>query len=112
MKQKINVRLVVVAVLAAMLTMLGIISVCYGLFQNQVEKDLRITAKVLSAAGISKLTNEPGGYVDDDIISSVRYADISYLNTYVHKSYGIQGVLADGIPKYSNITPYSDLIVK
>lgn len=52
------------------------------------------------------------GYVDDDIISSVRYADISYLNTYVHKSYGIQGVLADGIPKYSNITPYSDLIVK
>ena len=42
MKQKINVRLVVVAILAAMLTMLGIITVCYGLFRNQVEKDLRI----------------------------------------------------------------------
>ena len=79
MKQKINVRLVVVAILAAMLTMIGIITVCYGLFRNQVEKDLRITAKVLSAAGISKLTSEPGGYVDDDIRITWIAADGSVL---------------------------------
>ena len=60
-------------------TMLGIITVCYGLFRNQVEKDLRITAKVLSAAGISKLTNEPGGYVDDDIRITWIAADGSVL---------------------------------
>lgn len=56
MKLKINLRLVLVAVLAANMTMLCIIFVCYNLFQEQVKSDLRVTAKALSFADISAIT--------------------------------------------------------
>lgn len=52
------------------------------------------------------------GSVEDEVIDMMRSASIEYLNTYVHKSYGVQGVLADGIPKYTNISVYNDLKVK
>ena len=55
MKQKINVRLVAIAILAIAATMVGITFVYYGLFQEQVRKDLRTEAKLLSATGIENL---------------------------------------------------------
>ena len=49
MKQKINLRLALVALVALVLTTLGITRVYYDLFQHQVRKDLRINAQMLSA---------------------------------------------------------------
>lgn len=58
MKQKINLRLILVAILAVVLTMISIILVCYSLFQQQVKKDLRITAGALAVTGVSAFTKE------------------------------------------------------
>ena len=55
MKQKINVRLVAIAILAIAATMVGITFVYYGLFQEQVRKDLKTEAKLLSVTGIENL---------------------------------------------------------
>lgn len=51
MKQKINLRLALVALVALVLTTLGVTRVYYDLFQQQVRRDLRITAQMLSASG-------------------------------------------------------------
>lgn len=47
MKQKINFRLVFIAILAVLSTAISITFAYYGLFQKQVQKDLRISAQVL-----------------------------------------------------------------
>ena len=52
MKQKINLRLALVSLVALVLTTLGVTRVYYDLFQQQVRKDLRTTAQMLSAANI------------------------------------------------------------
>lgn len=52
MKQKINLRLALVSLVALVLTTLGVTRVYYDLFQQQVRKDLRTTAQMLSAAKI------------------------------------------------------------
>lgn len=67
MKQKINLRLILVAIVAAVMTMIAIIFVCYSLFQEQVKKDLRLTAKALSATEVSKYANENAVYDEKDL---------------------------------------------
>ena len=52
MKQKINVRLIGIAILAVLATLVGMTSVYYGLFQKQVRKDLGINAQVLAETGV------------------------------------------------------------
>ena len=47
MKNKINIRLVGIAILAIIATVIGITIVYYGLFQSQVRKDLAVSAKLL-----------------------------------------------------------------
>lgn len=47
MKKKIHIRLVGIAVLAIMATVVGITIIYYGLFQKQVRADLAISAKLL-----------------------------------------------------------------
>ena len=47
MKNKINLRLVGIAILAVLATAIGITIVYYGLFQKQVRSDLAISAKLL-----------------------------------------------------------------
>ncbi|MCR5785421.1 MAG: two-component sensor histidine kinase [Eubacterium sp.] len=47
MKNKINIRLVGIAILAVLATVIGITIVYYGLFQKQVRNDLAISAKLL-----------------------------------------------------------------
>ena len=58
MKQKINLRLIAISVLAVLATVLSITVVYYELFQEQVKKDLRTEASILSAAGLSGLTEK------------------------------------------------------
>lgn len=50
MKQKINVRLIGIAVLAVLATLICMTCVYYSLFQKQVRKDLKIQAQVLGEA--------------------------------------------------------------
>lgn len=56
MKQKINLRLIAISILAVMATVICITIVYYELFQEQVRKDLRTEAKILSNAGVSGIT--------------------------------------------------------
>lgn len=67
MKQKINLRLIIVAILAATMTMISIIFVCYSLFQEQVKKDLRITANALAVTGVSAFASEGNSYKEKDL---------------------------------------------
>ncbi|MGN0436597.1 MAG: sensor histidine kinase [Wujia sp.] len=55
MKQKINLRLIAISVLAVLATVLSITFVYYDLFQEQVKKDLRMEARIISVTGLSKL---------------------------------------------------------
>ena len=55
MKQKINIRLVAISLLAILTTMIGITYVYYGLLREQVRKDLKIEAGLLADAGIAGL---------------------------------------------------------
>lgn len=56
MKQKINFRLIAISVLAVLTTVFAITFVYYELFQEQIKRDLRTEAKILSAAGLSGIT--------------------------------------------------------
>lgn len=47
MKSKINIRLVGIAILAVVATVIGITIIYYGLFQKQVRADLSVSAKLL-----------------------------------------------------------------
>lgn len=51
MKQKINRRLIEIAVLAVLVTLVCMTTIYYGLFQKQVRKDLRIDAGVIRGIG-------------------------------------------------------------
>lgn len=67
MKQKINLRLMIVAILAAVMTMISILLVCYGLFQQQVKQDLRITANALTVTGVSAFADGGVEYDEKDL---------------------------------------------
>ena len=67
MKQKINLRLILVAILAVILTMVSIIMVCYSLFQKQVKNDLRITAGALAITGVSDFTKDEAAYDEKNL---------------------------------------------
>ena len=47
MKSKINIRLVGIAILAVIATVIGITIIYYSLFQKQVRADLSVSAKLL-----------------------------------------------------------------
>lgn len=67
MKQKINIRLILVSTIAMAMTTIAIIFVCYGLFQEQVKKDLRITADALAVTGVSKFADADNSYDEKDL---------------------------------------------
>lgn len=67
MKQKLNLRLITIAILAILASFVCITYVYYGLFQEQIKKDLKAEARLLSEAGISGLV-ENKAIVDDEEI--------------------------------------------
>ncbi len=52
MKKKINLRLIGIALIAILITLLGVTSVYYYLFENQVRKDLHVLAETLVDSGV------------------------------------------------------------
>lgn len=57
MKQKINVRLVQIAVLGVLATLVAMTLIYYTLFQKQVREDLSTNAQILRDAGVFKKGN-------------------------------------------------------
>lgn len=54
MRKKINVRLIGIALIAILVTLIGVTSIYYYLFENQVRKDLHVLADTLVDSGIFK----------------------------------------------------------
>lgn len=52
MKKRINMRLILIAVIAVIATMICMAGVYFQLFQGQVRKDLRVSAKMLADTGL------------------------------------------------------------
>ncbi len=52
MKQKINIRLIGMSIVVVIATVVCMTFVFYGLFQKQVQSDLRVNAELLKSAGI------------------------------------------------------------
>ena len=59
MKQKINLRLGLIALVALILTTVGVTKVYYDLFRQQVGRDLRLTAHLLGRSGEFTRGNTP-----------------------------------------------------
>ena len=59
MKQKINLRLGLIALVALILTTVGVTKVYYDLFRQQVGRDLRLTAHLLGQSGEFTRGNAP-----------------------------------------------------
>ena len=57
MRRKINSRLIGIALIAILVTLIGVTSIYYHLFANQVEKDLHILAETLVDSGIFNKDN-------------------------------------------------------
>ena len=52
MKKRINMRLILIAVIAVIATMICMAGVYFQLFQSQVRKDLCVSAKMLADTGL------------------------------------------------------------
>ncbi len=57
MKKKINSRLIGIALIAILVTLLGVTSIYYYLFENQVQKDLHTLADALVDSGVFRKEN-------------------------------------------------------
>lgn len=73
MKQKINIRLIVISVLAVMATVFCITFVYYELFREQVKRDLKTEARILSATGLS-------GLIEDESIADDKEIRITWIS--------------------------------
>ena len=52
LRKKINIRLIGIALIAILVTLIGVTSIYYYLFENQVQKDLHILADTLVDSGV------------------------------------------------------------
>ena len=52
LRKKINIRLIGIALIAILVTLVGVTSIYYYLFENQVQKDLHILADTLVDSGV------------------------------------------------------------
>lgn len=64
MKKKINTRMIGIAILAIIITMVGITSIFYGLFTDQVKRDLSVSAKLLKDTHYFEAVNEDTEQID------------------------------------------------
>ena len=58
MKREINFRLVIIAMLAIILSTIGVTTIYYKQFQAQVQKDLKIHSMIIQTMGIDTLADD------------------------------------------------------
>lgn len=103
MKQKINLRLIGIAVLAVLATTISLIFIYYNLFQKQVQDDLRINAEILKDTG---LFDDVSGENDKELLDKRFTTDLQDLRiTWVDED---GTVLYDNDNEAEKLTNHSD----
>lgn len=68
MRKKINIRLIGIALIAILVTLFGVTSIYYHLFEKQVEKDLHVLAEVLVDSRLFNKENiEMASFESEDV---------------------------------------------
>ncbi len=93
MKRKINIQLVLIAVIAVIATAIGITFIYYNLFGKQVQEDLKINAKILEDTGLFEDTTK-----SESINIDINYEELR-----------ISWIDADGTVLYDNDTSVTNL---
>ena len=102
MRQKINLRLSLIALLAVLSAAIGITLVYYNLFQSQVKNDLGTHARMLADTGLfQELYAKADGRADD--------IDRSSLHSLSSDNLRITWISSDGTVLYDNDTDVSGL---
>lgn len=95
MKQKINIRLAIIAVLAVVATTVGTTTIYYNLFKRQVRNDLRIEAELIRSMGLLQQIYES---LDPEDLNG----ELQSLNDLTEENLRITWVDADGTVLYDN----------
>ena len=102
MKQKINLRLATIALIAILATTLGITSVYYAIFQNRVRSDLETNARLLADTGFFQALYEGAEGEPESI-------DQGALTGLDAENLRVTWIAADGTVLYDNDTDAADL---
>ncbi len=95
MKQKINLRLALIAIIAVLSSAIVTTLVCYNLFQTQVQRDLETYTSLLADTGVFQ-----DAYAKTDDINS--YAESTALEDLRRENPRITWVSVDGTVLYDN----------
>ncbi len=100
MKQKINLRLIGMSVVVAIVTVVCLTFVFYGLFQRQVRSDLRVDAELLKSSGM---------FERDRAEAEVQSGMLAWLETDFGETEGLRvtWIDTDGTVLYDNDTDAS-----
>lgn len=102
MKQKINLRLTLIALVAVFSATIGVTLLYYNLFQSQVKKDLALYTRLLSDTGVFQ-----AAYAGNEDVNA--YVESSALRQLRHDNPRITWVTADGTVLYDNGADVSGL---
>ncbi len=100
MKQKINLRLIGMSIAVVLVTVVSMTFVFYGLFQKQVQSDLRVNAELLKSTGLFEKENP-----EDEIESGL----FAWLESGSDQTEGLRvtWIDTDGTVLYDNDTDAS-----
>lgn len=102
MKQKINLRLFLIALLAVIATTIGVTIVYYNLFQTRVRKDLNTIANLLSGTGMFRTLYSEAAEEQ----TAINQKTLMKLHS---DNIRITWISSDGTVLYDNDTDYSGL---
>lgn len=102
MKQKINSRLTLIALIAVISTTIGITLLCYNIFRSQVRSDLRVNAQLLADTGFFQNLYQSANEETENINRSV-------LNKLNSEKMRITWISADGTVLYDNDTDVTEM---
>lgn len=104
MKQKINLRLIGISVLAVLATLICITYVYYGLFQEQIRRDLETEAMLIAEAGIS-------GLIENEVIIAENEIRITWISPDGKVLFD-NDVLADNMENHMDRPEVADAFAK
>ena len=102
MKQKINLRLTLIALIAVLSATIGLTLVYYSLFQNRVKNDLALYTRLLSDTGVFQTA-----YAGEADVNA--YTESPALEGLKHDNPRITWISADGTVLYDNGADVSGL---
>lgn len=104
MKQKINLRLIGISVLAVLASMICITYIYYGLFQEQIRTDLKTEAMLITEAGIE-------GLIENDVIIAENEVRITWISADGKVLFD-NDVLADNMENHMDRPEVADAFLK